>query len=84
MDKERLEVLKEAQRIRQRKEELERAIGRVVRKSGHDFQYYVATVSELRELAASKGVSIDQVAEGLLMEEDRGDDKGRRKDDPGH
>ena len=84
MDKGRLEVLREAQRIRQRKEELERAIGRAVRKSGHDFQYYVALVSGLRELAASKGVSIDQIAEGLLMEEDGGDDEGRRQDDPGH
>lgn len=84
MDKERLEVLREAQRIRQRKEELERAIGRAVRKSGHDFQFYVATVSELRELAASKGVSIDQVAEGLLMEEKSSDDEGRHQDDPGH
>lgn len=84
MDKERLELLREAQRIRQRKEELERAIGRAVRKSGHDFQYYVATVSELRELAASKGVSIDQVAEGLLKEKNGGDDEGRHQDDPDH
>jgi aryl-alcohol dehydrogenase-like predicted oxidoreductase len=84
MDKERLEVLREAQRIRQRKEDLERAIGRAARKSGHDFQYYVAMVSELRELAASKGVSMDQVAEGLLMEKDGGDDEGRHQDDPGH
>jgi len=84
MDKGRLEILREAQRIRQRKEELERAIGRAVRKSSHDFQYYVATVSELRELAASKGVSIDQVAEGLLKEEDGSDDRGRHQDNPGH
>jgi hypothetical protein len=84
MDKERLELLKEAQRIRQRKEELERAIGRAVRKSGRDFQYYVSMVSELRELAGSKGVSTDQVAETLLKEEDGGDDEGRHKDDPGH
>ena len=84
MDKGRLEVLREAQRIRQRKEELERAIGRAVRRSGHDFQYYLATISELRELAASRGVSIDQVAESLLKEEDGGDDEGRHKDDPSH
>jgi hypothetical protein len=84
MDKGRLEVLREAQRIRQRKEELERAIGRAVRRSGHDYQYYVDMISDLRELAASKGVSIDQVAEGLLMEKNGGDDEGRHKDDPSH
>jgi hypothetical protein len=84
MDKGRLEVLREAQRIRQRKEELERAIGRAVRRSGHDFQYYLATLSELRELAASKRVSIDQVAEGLLMEKNGGDDESRHQDDADH
>lgn len=84
MDKGRLDVLREAQRIRQRKEELERAIGRAVRRSGHDYQYYVDMISDLRGLAASKGVSIDQVAEGLLMEKNGGDDEGRHQDDPGH
>jgi len=84
MDKERLAVVREAQRIRQRKEELERAIGRAVRKSGRDFQYYVETVSELRALADSKGVSIDQVAEGLLAEEHGSDDEGQHQDYPDH
>jgi hypothetical protein len=84
MDKERLGVLREAQRIRQRKEDLERAIGRAVRKSGHDFQYYVETVSELRVLSASRGVSIDQVTESLLMEENGCDDEGHHKDHPDH
>jgi macrodomain Ter protein organizer (MatP/YcbG family) len=84
MDKERLVVLREAQRIRQRKEELERAIGRATRKSGHDFQYYVELVSELSELAASRGVSADQVVEKLLKEEGGGDDERHRQNDPGH
>ena len=82
MDQGRLEVLREARKIRQRKEELERAIGRAVRKSGRDFQYYVDTISELRELAASKGVSIDQVAEKLLMKKDGSDDESSCQDDP--
>ena len=82
MDKERLDVLREARKIRQRKEELERAIGRAVLKSGRDFQYYVDTISELRELAASKGVSIDQVAESLLMKKDGGDDECSHQDNP--
>jgi len=84
MDNERLEVLEEAQKIRQRKEDMERAIGRALRKTSHDFQYYVALVSELREMAASKGVSIDQVVEGLLAKQKNADNEGRYKDDSGN
>jgi hypothetical protein len=59
MEKEALEVLREAARIRQRKEPLERAIGRAVRAKGKDYAYYIALVSELREAASLDKVSID-------------------------
>lgn len=69
MDAEGLETLREALRVRQRKEEFERAVGRAARNRGHDFRYYMDIVSELRELAVSKGITIDRAAESLLKKE---------------
>ncbi len=76
MDRDLLGILREAQRIRQRKEELERAIGRTVRKSGGDFKVYAEIVTELRETAGRSGMSIDEVAESLLETEQSEDDEG--------
>ncbi len=77
MDAEGLETLREALRVKQRKEELERAVGRAARNRGHDFRYYIDLVSELRDLASKKGISLDRAAESLLEEEQSGDDEGR-------
>lgn len=66
-----MEILREADRIRQRKEPVERAIGRAVRAKGRDYAYYIALVSELREAASMDKVSID---EELRLLADGGDD----------
>jgi hypothetical protein len=71
MDREAMEILREADRIRQRKEPVERAIGRAVRAKGRDYAYYIALVSELREAASMDKVSID---EELRLLADGGDD----------
>jgi len=84
MDAEGLETLSEALKIRQRKEEFERAVGRAARNRGHDFRYYMDIISELRDLAGSKGITIDRVAESLLKEEERRDDERRNDDDADH
>ncbi len=43
------ELLKEALDVRLRREELEHALGRVLRKRGKDFERYVVITSALRE-----------------------------------
>jgi hypothetical protein len=68
MDREALEVLREAARIRTRKEPLERAVGRAVRNRGKDYAYYISLMSELREAASTDKVSIDDELR-LLVDE---------------
>jgi len=60
MNQDDIEVLREAARIRQRKEPLERAVGRAVRNKGKDYAYYIALVSELRNAASMDDVSVDE------------------------
>lgn len=63
-----MEVLREAARIRTRKEPLERAVGRAVRNRGKDYAYYISLMSELREAASTDKVSIDDELR-LLVDE---------------
>lgn len=58
-------VLVEAARTRQRKETVERAIGRAVRRMGLDYGTYIAAVSELRELASSMKADVNGALESL-------------------
>jgi len=60
MNRDDIEVLREAARIRQRKEPLERALGRAVRHKGKDYSYYIALMSELRNAASMDDVSVDE------------------------
>jgi hypothetical protein len=76
MDPEDVDILREAVQTRQRKEELERAVGRAVRRRNLDFQKYVRVVADLRDLAASKKISVEEAVAILLSEEKKGDDKG--------
>ena len=55
-----IEILREAAHIRQRKEPLERAVGRAVRNKGKDYPYYIALMSELRNAASMDDVSVDE------------------------
>jgi hypothetical protein len=67
------ETLREAARIRQRKEPLERAVGRAARNRGKDYSYYIALMSELRSAASMDDVSIDEALRILVKsEEDQG------------
>jgi hypothetical protein len=66
MDPESLAILMESRDTRHRKESVERAIGRTVRRRGLDFQRYLRLVSELRKLAESRKQSIDDVMAELL------------------
>jgi hypothetical protein len=68
MEPELIDVLREAVRIRHRKEELERAIGRALRRREMDFDAYVRLVSELREGAAVSKVSVEDFAKKVLAE----------------
>ncbi len=76
MDREHLAVLADAVRIQQRKEDLERAIGRSVRNAKKSFGFYVEIMSELRELAKSKNVDLDGAAKSLLADNEHGGDEG--------
>jgi hypothetical protein len=68
MEPELLDVLSEAVKTRQRKEELERAIGRTLRRHGLDFKFYVQIMSELRGVAGGDKISLDEAAAKLLAE----------------
>ncbi|HUV61221.1 MAG TPA: hypothetical protein VMW71_03525 [Thermoplasmata archaeon] len=65
MDQAIKEVLIEAARTRQRKEPVERAVGRAVRRRGMDYQSYIAAISELRDLAASEEIEVDEALKKL-------------------
>jgi hypothetical protein len=69
MNKAAITLLREAIRIRQRKEPLERAVGRAARNGGMDYSYYIALMSELREAASRDKVSVDEAIR-ILAEED--------------
>ena len=61
------ELLKEALEAQLRKEELERALGRVLRQKGLDFDRYIAIVSSLRE-AREKDEDLGSTARRLTTE----------------
>ena len=81
---EHLEILKEALETKQRKEELERAVGRAIRRRNLEFKTYVGILSELRAIARKEKVSLDDAARKLLEEEDGTDDERDSKDDSNH
>jgi hypothetical protein len=63
-----LDVLSDAVKTRQRKEELARSIGRALRRREMDFKVYVQITSELRDVAKAGKISIDDAAAKLLAE----------------
>jgi len=74
LDQQLLEILREAVRTRQRKEELERSIGRAVRRHDLDFRVYVQIVDELREMVHERGTTLELAASACL-EEGKGEPK---------
>jgi len=69
-----LDILKEAIETRQRKEELDRSIGRALRRHDMNFKEFVMMTSELRELSGKKGISIDDLARELLSQHQKDTD----------
>jgi hypothetical protein len=54
-----------------RRETFEEALGRTARKRGLDFSGYVRIISEVRELARSKGTDPESAARDMLRESDK-------------
>ena len=66
MDEEGLRILREALDTQLRSEDFDRAVGRTVRRRSLDFKKYVEMIGELRELAASDKVTVEEAAKLLL------------------
>ena len=71
MERADIEILRDAHRTRQRKEPVERAVGRAVRRRDLGFDAYIRLMSELREFAASRKVDLDVALATLSEEEDQ-------------
>lgn len=69
MDKETVSIVREAVRTRLRNETIERSVGRAVRRRGMDFSRYIQVMSDLRDLAKGRKVTLDEAAEALSGEE---------------
>ncbi len=69
-----LDVLKEAIETKQRKEDLDRSLGRALRRHDMGFDVYVKMTSELRELAAKEAVSMDDIAKKILAQHQKDSD----------
>ncbi len=65
MDQAIKDVLIEAARTRQRKEPAERAVGRAVRRRGMDYGFYIAAMSDLRDMAASEKIEVEEALKRL-------------------
>lgn len=61
-----LDILRESLATRQRKETLERAIGRAVRRSNLDYSVYIKIMSELRELSEKGHADPEDTAKKLV------------------
>jgi len=66
MDDEGLKIVREALDTQLREEDFDRAVGRTVRRRNLDFKKYIQVMGELRELARSEGISIEEAARRLL------------------
>ena len=83
MEPELLKILRESVETKQRKEDLDRSIGRTLRRHNKEFELYVKMTSELRELARKKECSIDDAAAEILAkhQDDAGKDYEYRDSD---
>lgn len=70
MDDADLEVLREAVERRQRKEPLERAVSRAVRRRGLDYAFYIGLMSRLREYASERKLDADSALDELARADD--------------
>jgi hypothetical protein len=70
MDPESVSIVREAVRTRLRDETIERAVGRTVRRRSLDFSRYIHVMSDLRDLAGERKVTLEEAAEGLQGEKE--------------
>jgi hypothetical protein len=66
MSTEDIEVIQEALEVRLHHEDVERAIGRILRHHGSDFDRYLKIVGELRERAQKEGRPVEDVAREII------------------
>ena len=64
-----LDILREALANKQRKETLERAIGKTVRRDNLDFGVYIKIISELREMSNKEHRTPEDIAKSIVSEE---------------
>ena len=67
-----LDILREALATKQRKETLERAIGKAVRRNNLDFGVYIKITSELREMSNKEHRAPEDIAMTIVSEEKKG------------
>jgi len=67
-----LDILREALANRQRKETLERAIGKAVRRNNLDFGIYIKIIGELREMANKEQTPLEDIAKNIVSEDKKG------------
>ncbi len=67
-----LDILREALAAKQRKETLERAIGKAVRRNNLDFGVYIKIISELREMANKEQKTPEEIAKNVVSKEEKG------------
>jgi hypothetical protein len=60
-----VDVIRKARRTMRKREDLESAIGRVLRERGGGYDRYIAVVGALREEARRQGISLDEAARKL-------------------
>jgi hypothetical protein len=63
-----LGILREALATRQRKETLERAIGKAVRRNNLDFDVYIKIMSELRGMSNKEHRAPEDIAKDIVSE----------------
>ena len=68
MEPELLDIIREALASRQRKETLERAISKAVRRNNLDFGTYIKIMSEIRDLSEEGQADPEDVAKRLVSE----------------
>ena len=61
-------LLAEAIETRRKKEDLEKSLGRVLRRKEASFDLYVIIMSKVRDEARRKKVSMDEAAKALIAE----------------
>ena len=69
MDDEGLSIVREALDTQLREEEFSRAVGRTVRRRNLDFKRYLEVIGEVRELAQSQSVSLEDAARKIVSKD---------------